>query len=123
MHVSVGPLVLSGDVLGWTVYREKSSGEPLSTAGATNLDTGRRMGVIHPAIRASAIAVSEAGVLACIERSSFDDNASGTVVARRPSGQIVTLDSSPGNGLTDLKVSGTTVSWLHDGQPRSSSVG
>jgi hypothetical protein len=123
VHISTGPFVVSGDVVGWHVYRETRAGRPLATVGAVNLATGRRIGTIHPQIRASAIAVSEAGVLACIQRASWDDNAPAAVLARRPNGQIVTLDSSPGNGLSDLRVSGTTVSWLHDGQPRSASVG
>lgn len=123
MQISVGPFAVSGDVLGWNVYREKRSGEPLATAGATNLATGARIGVIHPEIRVAELAVSAAGVVACIERSSFADTASATLLARRPGGEVVTLDSSPGNDLAGLTVSGTTVSWLHDGQPRSSSVG
>jgi len=122
VHVSTGPFVVAGDVVGWHVYRETRSGRQLATVGAVNLANGQRIGTIHPQIRASAIAVSEAGVVACIQRASWDDNAAATLLVRRTGGQVVSLDSSPGNGLTDLKLHGTTVFWLHDGQQRSAAL-
>jgi hypothetical protein len=97
-------------------------GGPSAIVRAVDLETGRRIGTIRPKVRASEVAVSSVGVLACIERSSADDNASATLLARRLDGKIVTLDSSPGNGLSGLHVDGTTVSWLRDGAQRSASV-
>ncbi len=121
-HVVAGPFALSGDVIAAGLYHETRSGTSVSKLTAINLASAKKIGTITPQIRASVAAVSSAGVLACIQRPSWDDNAPATILARRLDGQIVTLDSSPGNGLSDLKVDGTTVSWLHDGAPRSASV-
>jgi hypothetical protein len=121
-HVVVGPFALSDGVIAAGLYHETRSGTPVSKLTAVNLGSGKTIGTITPQIRASAAAVSAAGVLACIQRPSWDNDAPATILARRLNGQIVTLDSSPGNGLSDLKVDGTTVSWLHDGAPRSASV-
>ena len=121
-RVVTGPFVVTGDVLGWHVYHETRDGHSLSRVGATDLARRRRIGTITPRIEASSIAVSSSGILACIERPSFDDNAPATILARRLDGRIVTLDSSPDNALTNLRVDGTTVSWLHGGEPRSASV-
>jgi hypothetical protein len=121
-RVAVGPFALSGDVVAAHLYHETRSGDPVSIVGAVNLASGRTIGTIKPHIRASAVAVSSAGVLACIERPTLGDDAPATLLARRLDGQIVTLDGSPGNALSGLEVDGATVSWLHDGAPRSASV-
>jgi hypothetical protein len=119
--IELGPILLTGDVIALQRYRE-DAGSPSSIVRAVNLETGRRIGTIRPKIKASEVAVSAVGVLACIERPSLDANAPATLLARRLDGKIVTLDSSPGNGLSGLHVAGTTVSWLHDGAQRSASV-
>jgi hypothetical protein len=122
LNVRAGPFRVSGDAVAAQIYHETPSGDPVSKVAAVDLATKRRIGTIKPRIRASEVAVSSAGVLACIERPSWDDNAGATVLARRRDGKIVTLDSSPGNVLSGLKVDGTTVSWLHGGAARSASV-
>jgi hypothetical protein len=57
-----------------------------------------------------------------VQRASLDGDAPSAVLARGRNGKIVTLDSAPGEGLTDLRVAGTTVYWKHGGAQKSADV-
>jgi hypothetical protein len=121
-YQTTGPYVVAGDVLAWHWYHEDRYTDFSSVVGATDLATGRRIGAINLQAEASAVAVSSTGVLACIQLSWPSHGAAARVLARRLDGQVLTLDEAPGDSFSELAVSGSTVSWRHDGEPRTASV-
>jgi hypothetical protein len=128
MNPDVGPFALAGDIVAWAFYHEDRYRFWTLTVGARDIATGHTVGTIKadPAAMyggATEVAVSASGILACIEHFTFRDHTATRVLARRTDGQVLTLDETPGASLSNLAVDGSTVSWLHDGEPRSASAG